>query len=1208
MSEMIKTASDFQYSVNILYDLHNSQKVKNFIPTKSSLQLIEEILLSTENNSSRRSRILIGAYGKGKSHIILTILSLLMKHKPQEDFYHLNKKLENNPQLKQLVQNYYEKNGNGLLPVLVSGSNTSLTQAFIIALQHTLSENNLLDIMPETNYKAASQVILKWEKEYPDTYKKFSSLIEETSEEFVEKLNNYDIETYKVFENIYPTLTAGSNFNPFLGFDVVELYESVVKELRRKNLYDGIYVVYDEFSKYLEANITTASVSDTKMLQDFAEKSCRSGENQLHLLLISHKEISNYIDKLPKQKVDGWRGISERFEHILLNNNFTQIYEIISSVIQKDKTLWNLFLSNNEMFFSEIYSTYEKHDLFSDLPKNEFKKTIEKCYPLHPVSMFILPRLSERIAQNERTLFTFLSADGTSTLPTYLKNYDDKTFELVTPDLIYDYFEPLLKKEVYSGSVHQTYILSKIILEKIGNEDSLESKIIKTISLIYILEQFEKLKPLKEEIIQIYSFSHSKDEITNALDNLIEKQFVLYLRQSNSYLKLKESSGIDIGLAIQEEIKKQKSSLVVKDVLNINNYDSFLYPYRFNDEKEMTRYFEFKFIDENEVSENTNWNIKSENIKADGVIYGIISTSKESINSTKKNLIQTSKGVEHIVFVLLKDFWEIENIVRECSAITTLIEKSISDTILLDEYQTVYEDVLEILSNYINAYIRPENNKAIYITNGEIKQIKRKAELSEILSKICNDLYSNCPIINNEAINKNEITSITKKNRDKIVASLLRTELEKDLGLTGFGPDVSIMRNTLIRPGIFENTENPKINLKPKDDKSNLFPLLNEIEDFIQTAKQNGELSFSELYKNLTGKNKKIGARKGLIPIYLACVFSKYKKQILIQYKENNLSLNAQTISDLNENPEKYSLKYLEWDKEKEEYIEELGKIFSSSITRTENESISYDAVAFAMERWYLSLAKYAREIKTSVEKKYSDFLKQLKQNYGSQKLLFEKIPQVFESQKCNKELAKKVFEAKKYFDKALSELIRTLSDFMKEMFLEKSKIELKEQISLTSTIKDWTEKLPTSVFEEIFSNGTNKFLELCKSITNDENLFIQKLAATSTGLRIEDWNEKTIEQFKNRIAEYKSTTENFEAKSDTPENKNESSATSSNYELRFVQEDGKQVTKRFDKVEQTVRGKLLYNKITSELDAMGLAISEAEKRQVLMNILKELC
>lgn len=46
-----------------------------------------------------------------------------------------------------------------------------------------------------------------------------------------------------------------------------------------------------------------ASVSDTKMLQDFAEKCNRSGEEQLHLILISHKEISNYIDKLPKQKL-----------------------------------------------------------------------------------------------------------------------------------------------------------------------------------------------------------------------------------------------------------------------------------------------------------------------------------------------------------------------------------------------------------------------------------------------------------------------------------------------------------------------------------------------------------------------------------------------------------------------------------------------------------------------------------------------------------------------------------------------------------------------------------------------------------------------------------------------------------------------------------------------------------------------------------------
>lgn len=43
----------------------------------------------------------------------------------------------------------------------------------------------------------------------------------------------------------------------------MQLYESVVQALKPHG-YTGIYVIYDEFSKYLEANISEASVSDTK--------------------------------------------------------------------------------------------------------------------------------------------------------------------------------------------------------------------------------------------------------------------------------------------------------------------------------------------------------------------------------------------------------------------------------------------------------------------------------------------------------------------------------------------------------------------------------------------------------------------------------------------------------------------------------------------------------------------------------------------------------------------------------------------------------------------------------------------------------------------------------------------------------------------------------------------------------------------------------
>lgn len=58
MSNMISVASGFQYSVNIGYDLTNDDKLKNFIPTKSALELLEDILLSTKSTSTDRARVL----------------------------------------------------------------------------------------------------------------------------------------------------------------------------------------------------------------------------------------------------------------------------------------------------------------------------------------------------------------------------------------------------------------------------------------------------------------------------------------------------------------------------------------------------------------------------------------------------------------------------------------------------------------------------------------------------------------------------------------------------------------------------------------------------------------------------------------------------------------------------------------------------------------------------------------------------------------------------------------------------------------------------------------------------------------------------------------------------------------------------------------------------------------------------------------------
>ena len=1202
MNSMISVASGFQYSVNIGYDLNSDDKLRNFIPTKSALSFIEDIMLSTSISSTNRARVLIGAYGKGKSHIVLTTLALLMK-KDLSLFAKLMPKIAEMPALLQLVNNYYESE-NKILPVVVTGSNTSMTQAFLLALQRALSDNDMLDIMPESNYKAAVVVIKRWKEEFPDTYLKFRKNIDCSASEFIERLDNFDINAYEIFEHLYPELTAGSVFNPFLGFDIVELYENVAVAIKKKG-YSGLFVVYDEFSKYLEANITEASVSDVKMLQDFAEKCNRSGKTQLHLLLISHKEISNYIDKLPQQKVDGWRGVSERFTHIHLNNNFSQTYEIISSVIHKDNQRWNIFCDEHQQDFTSLRQRYERHTLFVDAV-GEMETAIYGCYPLHPVSTFILPRLSEKVAQNERTLFTFLSADGASTLSAFIKDSSDNEFSLLTPDLIYDYFEPLFKKEAYASNIHANFVLTTTILAKIS-PDSLEAKIVKTLSLIYILEQYERITPTIEEIVGIYSTSYKVEEIQKSIDNLIAQDYVVYLKRSNGFLRLKKTSGVDIRQKINDLMQTQSAHVTVKDALNSSNFDNYMYPSRYNDEHEMTRFFAFEFIDSKEVNEDINWNVKGSGIHADGVIYAVIPSREEDISAIARSIIKTSTSSERSIFIIPKYFREIENVVREFLAVITLKEKAVDDPILFEEYEVVYDDLHEIIKSFVNAYTHPEENKSVYIHTGNVVDIRRKAALTELMSRICDNEYSMTPVINNEAVNRNDITNIAANSRNKIIAGLLRNELEAGLGLSGTGQEVSIMRSTLIRTGILgENNGIASLNMHTGDNR--LDNLLRTIEDYILNARFEEKVSFEHLYDLLCSAENHIGLRLGLVPIYLAVVLHEYKQRVVIMDKRGQIPLTVDTLIQINAEPSQYSLAYVEWNQDKEEYLNTLANAFADYVIEAETRNNTYEYVANAMKRWYMALPKYSKECKKDasgkkIHKRYLDMVALLRQNVGGYELLFKKIPDVLGFQgDFNAGAADIVVAAKNCYDNLLNQLRETLIRRTKEIFVIKGMEQQLCNMSLASVGVEWCESLDKHVFEQMFTNGAERCLELLRSPINDESALIGRLAKLCTDLRIEDWAGNTLETYVETLRSYRKTAEDFHAEIEETE-----SALTSNYQITYIDNNGVEITKRFDRIEYSNRGKLLMNQVRSALDSMGRSISDQEKRQILMEVLKQL-
>ncbi len=1208
-NEKINVAKGFQTSVNIAYDLYNDEKVRNFIPTMSSFDVIEDVLLSTTKSATQRARILIGAYGRGKSYIILVLMSLLFK-KDVTLFDMLLKEMKiHNSMLYEFAVDYI-KGDKKLLPIIVSGSSASLTQSFLNALQQALRSENLADLMPETNFKASINTIELWKQSYPDTYEKFAQTLSEPVDNFILALKEYDVNAYERFEKLYPTLTSGSTFNPFLGFDVVELYEKVVDKLQTKG-YDGVYIIYDEFSKYLESSIASATISDIKLLQDFAEKCDRSGNKQIHLMLICHKDIANYIDNsLPKEKVDGWRGVSGRFKHINLHNNFSQMYEIISAVIKKDKAFWNKFCEENKDRFDDLTQRFTLNGVLDEKDENMVQTAIKGCYPLHPISTFILPRLSEKVAQNERTLFTFLSSDQKYTLSAFLKTAEGD-FPMLTPDYIYDYFEPLLRKEPYTSETHKLYKLTSNVLRKV-EPDSLGAKIIKTISLIYIIEQFEKLPPIFNIIADTFKDSvGDTKEISKVLSELIDKECIVYLKRSNNYLKLKESSGVDIPGEIIKTIEKNKSALSVKEILNKSTFDSYMYPTRYNDENEITRYFDFIFIDSNEFWAVENWERKIEGTDADGVVYAIIPNSQEEIDIIKKALLSGQHNHNRIVFVVPNIYTEIEKIAYEYSAVKQLKSLVVDDDLLSDEYDIYMEDLEEVIGSFIFSYVRPETGGAEYFYMGEKKNLYRKAQISALLSDICERIYPYTPIINNESINKNVLPTVAINSRTKLISGLLENELDTNLGLTGTGQDVSIMRSTLIQTGILQNADNvPVINLNPDD--ANMRNMLTTIQNFFTGANVGGGQSFRVLYDTLTLPQNGIGLKKGVIPIYIAVVLHHCKKNLVIKNKGNEVRITADLLNSINENPDEYSVFLEDWNEEKAKYMTELESIFSEYVIEKEKAYNSFSFIVFAMNRWYMSLPKYVKEMSKIYcginskesnkpvpreQKKFINSLRQIDNN--SREYLFEKIFTFFGMNEFNLMILDHIKATKQAFDMAKGNLINVLISDVKTIFGGQNT----KNASLTSVIKDWYESLGENTINYLFTNNESKILELMKSITNDEVTFMERLGKAVTSLRIDDWNANTIEMFLKDLAAFKETVEDFDKNyADSNENASEM------YRIVFVDKDGSEVVKTFSKTKYSDRAKLLLNEITTSLEEMGQAISEQEKRQVLMELLEKMC
>lgn len=1203
LSDHIKVLSEFQYSINIEYDLYSDVKIQNYIPTTGALDIIEDVMLSTWSKSADRSRIFVGAYGKGKSHLALILIALLCRKEKRLYKNLLNTIQKTKPELSKYIVSY-QNSKQKLLPVVIQGSSVGIRQSFLLAIKKSLQENGMGSIMPNTYFSAAIDAINIWKEKYQETYQAFKKHIHCSITEFINELRQFNNRFYEEFVSIYPALTSGSEFNPVQGMNIVDLYNDVNEKIQDYG-YTGIFVVYDEFSKFLSGNLRKTSIDEVEVLQYFAESCNRSGDRQMHIMLISHQSILNYVDNLPKSKVDSWKAVSDRFKPIELNTSASQMYEITARVIQKDNTWFAPYAEEHQDKFNALQDKWSGEKLFSELTQAELKNVIWGCYPLEPVSTFLLPRISEKVAQNERTLFTFLSSDGQKhTLTEFIKKSSPAIFPLLTPDFVYDYFEPLFKAEAYDRPIHKLWKTASVALNKIERRNLLGAKIIKTIALIYILDRIDILPPDIDTILSIYGAAGDLQNVITTLTELTNSGILRKLDHKN-HLRINESSEKNIDAQINDKIEEKKLSVDVQGILNRFAGQQVLYPNAYNDDHEIVRYFDFQFLSASVLCEGSHFVEMSDG--AAGVVYAVI-TQPDEFDDTLEAI--KSFTDERIVFIVPKENEDIGAAAYKYDAIVELIGQS-DDEIFIDELSYSLNDVESALQRYIDSFLCPESGHSIYYSSGEIIPIHRKSALSRKLSDICSHLFSACPIINNEVINKNQITAQATNSRAKLVDGILANDLKPNLGLFGSGQDVSFMRSTLKVTGIYvEDDFGAALTITGLPDQ-NLENVLAIIKDFMIGTSGTGRASFSALYERLINPEYHIGMKKGVIPVYIAVVLHFFKKYIIITRNKREMEINARLLEAINDTPEEYDLYLEKWSPEKEEYIQTLEKAFTPYIRAVEKEYNNFEYIVQALQRWYLQLPKYVKEIRSlylgtgrtqSLDIAAVRFLNSLRApELNARDYLFDKILWVFGRQHFDSGIALQVQALKDHIDHIKHNLISALAEDLKVIF---GKRQTPAEASLPSVIADWISTLDSHTKAHVFSNNDTAMLRICCEATPDYARLVEDLGRAATGLRIDDWGEITVEGFLRAVSDFVHAVDAYNLKV----NQSENQTVVGSYKLSFFDDSGAETFKTYEKTELPDNAQLLYNDVEAMLtEEYGASLSDNEKRQVLIDIITKL-
>ena len=731
-------------------------------------------------------------------------------------------------------------------------------------------------------------------------------------------------------QSIKHALTEALEMNPKSD---VEAIQSKLTELATKHT--KLYILVDELGKFVEYALNNNPKVETYVFQRLAEF-INDPKSNICWVGTLHQNIDSYASNASAADSMEWEKVSGRFLTLNFNEPPTTLLKLISSrlgAIEARGKSSSIKAANKIIADAKLIP-----DSFIQLAQEE----LQSIAPFDGLSSFLTISLLQKYGQNERSVFSFLSAKGTGTIASFGHSF-------FSPADLVDYAVDRLAHVVFSNS-NPDKLLWEAAERSIQRADAHKEihpafarVAIRTILLTNIFGR--EGSSFNTKALEKYLVAVCGKESKQTIEQLLDKNIIQFLKHRGKVVFVE---GTDVN--IQNELR-----IATKHLSNeVNLCDEIvnrivLAPALSRGHFIRSGAPRFMHFVLHGRSENTKQIARLGN----GTCH-VLLDSRLSLE------LPNTEFPEVIVQVGTTEL--LEQLMREVLLYEWILEKYSDDLVVKQLVTHERDHVLNQLIQSLKDALTAGDARWID-SSGTPETISSERQLNNFFQRTFNDAYRACPQIHNELINQGKLSTSVNTSRKVLMAALENRSVSPGLGFSEerFPAQKSIFLSTWIQEKMY-NRENGT--LSGPDKSSTYAAAWNACEAFLDEAQQ-GKVNLLNLYEEL--QRQPFGMKLGLLNYWIPLFLLTKEDEFALYYAPEDKYLpylSVDIFESLNKKPQDFVLKKFNFQGVSHATLNQYRELASIDQSRTEARS-TYLGIFTNFILLQRNLNRYGQQTKT---------------------------------------------------------------------------------------------------------------------------------------------------------------------------------------------------------------------------------------------------